>query len=141
LTTLPASADVQPVLSQAKKRSSLLPLLTVLFLISYAMMTLLITFQSTTIQSQRSLIVQLLSDSTQLWALKGKALREKQTQTQNHAQAPSSQAQAPSAQAPSTQAVPQHKKQQTEKNSKPQIQLPPVPAADLGDHRRVLITI
>jgi len=141
LTTLPGNMNAVPVMPAAKKRS-LLPLLTVLFLISYCMMTLLIMFQGTTIQSQRSLILGLLGDSTQLWALKGKVLHQKQMAQaqQGHSQAPSSQAPAPSAQAPSTQAAPQHRKQHVEK-SKPQVQLPPVPAADLGDQRRVLISI
>src|SRR6202049_2008679 len=45
------------------KKRSLLPLLTVLFLFSYGLMTLLIVEQGTTIQSQRALIRDLFSDS------------------------------------------------------------------------------
>lgn len=152
LTTLSGNEDVAPILVPTRKRS-LFPLLTVLFLLSYGLMTLLIVFQGSTIQSQRNLILTLLDDSRQLWAAKGKILQDKQiAQAQRHPQAPSSQAQAPSTQAPSTQvplaqaplaqAVPQHRNQQRAgKTAKPQVQIPPKPAADLGDQRRVLITI
>ena len=56
----------------------MLPLLTALFLISYGLMTLLIVEQGSTIQSQRTLIQQLLGDSTELSALKGKAIQQAQ---------------------------------------------------------------
>ena len=66
----------KPVLVPKKKRT-LLPLLTVLFMASYGLMTLLIVEQGSTIQSQRNLIQVLLGDSRQLWALKGKALSDR----------------------------------------------------------------
>ena len=66
----------------------MLPLLTVLFLISYGLMTLLIVEQGTTIQSQRTLIQQLIGDSSELTAMKGKAFQ------QQHAHAPKAQADA-----------------------------------------------
>ena len=74
----------------------MLPILTVLFLISYGLMTLLIVEQGSTIQSQRTLIQQLLGDSTELSALKGKAI-------QQQAQAPKAQAEAQSS--PSSDSV------------------------------------
>ena len=168
LTTVSENTNLTPMLAaetmtaEPKKRS-LLPLLVALFVFSYSLMTALIVFQGSTIQSQRGLILDLLADSRQLWANKGKAVIDKQTeQTHRHAQTPSSQApstqspmtrtpmtQAPSvqvpsnqAQAPSTQAVPQHRSQpHVGKSVKPKIQLPPQPAADPGDQRRVLFTI
>src|SRR5581483_6297308 len=73
------------------KRRSLLPLLTVLFIISYGLMTMLIVEQGNTIQSQRYLIQQLFSDSVELSSMKGKAAWEK-----NH----------PTPKAPATQAAP-----------------------------------
>jgi hypothetical protein len=145
----------------AKKRS-LMPLLTIVFLASYGLMTLLIVEQGATIQSQRNLIQILLGDSTELWAMKGKALHEKQmaqiqrqteplTQTPStHGQTPSTQtpsSQNPSTQNPSTQAVPQpHSQSRAGKSAKPQTQapqtqVPPMPASDLGDQRRDLIKI
>jgi hypothetical protein len=143
---------VMPVAVPKKKRT-LLPLLTVLFVFSYGLMTLLIVEQGSAIQSQRNLIKVLMTDSTQLWSARGKAIGEKEiarTQAQTHAQAPSTQAplhqipstQVPSTQTPSTQAAPQkHSRGQAGKIAKPYAQAPPVPASDLVDRRRALTTI
>ena len=139
---------------EPKKKHSLLPVLTVLFVISYGLMTMLIVEQGSVIQSQRGLIRTLWSDSTELWSLKGKAIGDRQaakaraqnsgqaasTEAQSPAQNPS--AQAPSTQAPSTQGKPQqHAASRAGKGAKPQLEAPPVPAADLADHRRALLTI
>jgi len=141
-----------------KKKRTLLPLLTVVFLVSYGLMTMLIVEQGSVIQSQRNLIKLLMTDSTELWSMKGKALVDQQaarTKAQGDAQAPSVQTpstqipstqtpstQTPSTQVPSTQAAPQHNSQtHTGKIAKPQRQLPPVPASDLVDQRRALRTI
>jgi hypothetical protein len=147
-----------PIAVPAKKKHSLLPLLTVLFIFSYGLMTVLIVEQGSVIQSQRNLIKVLGRDSTELWAAKGKAIGDKESarvQAEKRTQAPSTQApssenplfQAPSSQAPtnqppSTQASPQHRSQsRTGKIAKPETQLPPMPAADLSDRRRALNTI
>jgi hypothetical protein len=142
------------------KKRSLLPLLTVLFLFSYGLMTLLIVEQGATIQSQRALIRELFSDSMRLSAMKGKAVGDrnaadvpKHVQTQarpsqtqaNTAQAgsvqtPSSQAQdqrAPSSQA----AAAQRAHSNAAKTRKPRRQVPSRPASDLADERRALVTI
>ena len=131
-----------------KKKRSLLPVLTVLFLLSYGLMTMLIVEQGSVIQSQGNLIKLLLPDSRELWGMKAKAAVDQQAaraEAQSRAQAPSVQApatQAPSTQAPSTQAVPQrHSQSGAGKIRKPQVQLPPVPASDLVDRRRALTTI
>jgi len=137
-----------------KKKRSLLPLLTVLFLFSYGLMTVLIVEQGSAIQAQRNLIKILMRDSTELWAAKGKAIGDQQVAqaqaeagAKARAHAPSHQAQAPSTQtpstqAPSTQAAPQHRSQShAGKIVKPDTQLPPVPASDLVDRRRALSTI
>jgi hypothetical protein len=144
---------VAPVAAPKKKKDwSLLPLLTVVFVASYGLMTLLIVEQGETIQAQRNLIKVLLVDSKQLWTMKGHALADKLAQAQKpsapspstHGQDPSVRTpstQAPSTQAPSTQ-VPQHRSQgRAGKSAKPDIQVPPVPASDLGDQRRVVITL
>jgi hypothetical protein len=150
LTTLFGYTAVMPIAVPKKKRS-LLPLLTVVFLLSYGLMTMLIVEQGSVIQSQRNLIKILMRDSTELWGMKGKAVVDQQTarmQAQNPAQVPSAQtpstqtpsAQTPSTKAPSTQATPQrHSPARTVR--KPQTQLPPIPASDLGDQRRALRTI
>ncbi|MGB0009350.1 MAG: hypothetical protein WCD47_22940 [Candidatus Sulfotelmatobacter sp.] len=150
----------KPVLVPKKKRT-LLPLLTVLFMASYGLMTLLIVEQGSTIQSQRNLIQVLLGDSRQLWALKGKVLSDRlaadelaQAQSQakksfkqtplSHAQTPSTQTQStktPSTQIPSTQVPRRHSPSRAGKSAKPYTQVPPMPASDLGDQRRELITL
>jgi len=158
LTILFGSTSVMPIAVPTKKRS-LLPLLTVLFVFSYGLMTVLIVEQGSVIQTQRNLIKVLGRDSTELWAGRGKAIGDQQMaqpQAQGHAQAPSRQqqhpaqtpssktpsAQAPSKQAPSTQAVPQRRSQNSAgKIAKPYTQVPPVPASDLSDRRRALNTI
>jgi hypothetical protein len=169
------STSVMPIAVPAKKRS-LLPVLTVLFLFSYGLMTVLIVEQGSVIQSQRNLIKVLSRDSTELWAARGKAIGDQESarsQVQNHAQSPSTQEQAPpsaqvpssenplfhapltrkpsvqapsnqapSTQTPSAQAAPQHRSQsRADKIEKPVSPLPPVPASDLSDRRRLLNTI
>jgi hypothetical protein len=87
----------------AQKSYGWLPLLTVLFLISYGLMTMLIVEQGRTIESQRTLIRDLFHDSTELSAVK-RAQPEKAAQRQ--AQNPSAMT-GPDAQ-PSTQAPAKH---------------------------------
>src|ERR1700747_3372388 len=83
----------------APKKHGWLPLLTVLFLISYGLMTMLIVEQGQTIESQRALIRELFGDSKELSVMKLKANVE-------HAQAAQAQSaltQAPSSHSPSSQ--------------------------------------
>jgi hypothetical protein len=152
LTTLFGYTAVMPVAVPKKKRS-LTPLLTVVFLISYGLMTMLIVEQGSVIQSQRNLIKILTRDSSELWAMRGKAIADQQmarTKVQGSAQVPSAQApsaqtpstQIPSSQIPSTQAAPQqHSQSHAGRIAKPQAQRPPMPASDLVDQRRALRTI
>jgi hypothetical protein len=143
LTTLFGSTVVTPIAVPKKKRS-LMPLLTVVFLASYGLMTMLIVEQGSTIQAQHNLIQVLLVDSRDLWAMKGKAVGDKAAQARA-LQAPSTQT--PSTSTPSTQAAPQHHSQSRAgktakpKTHAPQTQVPPMPASDLSDQRRALITI
>jgi len=147
-----------------------MPLLTVVFLASYGLMTMLIVEQGNAIQQQHNLILVLLGDSRELWAMKGKILTDRSAQAQaqaksraqapstqsplTHGQTPSTQApstqapsnQAPSTQTPSTQASPtkvpqRHSQSRAGKGAKPDTQVPPMPASDLSDQRRVLITL
>jgi hypothetical protein len=148
-TALPAPTLV--VIPTAKKKRGWLPVLTVLFLISYGLMTMLIVEQGQTIESQRVLIRELFRDSTELSALKQAQAKNAvgaQNAEQNSA-AKSPAVQAPSAQAPSTQvqpkqapssqAVPQHQVQK--QNQKQDFQMPSRPASDLADEGRSLVTI
>jgi hypothetical protein len=149
LTTLLGYTAVMPITvpnTVPKKKQTLLPLLTVVFILSYGLMTMLIVEQGSVIQSQRNLIKILSRDSSELWGMRGKALTDQQaarTRTQGHAAAPSVQTpstQIPSTQIPSTQAAPQQQPQgHLGRSAKPQH--PPVPASDLTDQRRVLRSI
>jgi hypothetical protein len=138
----------------ATKKQSLLPVLTVLFLFSYGLMTVLIVEQGSVIQSQRNLIKVLGRDSTELWSAKGKAIGDQQTaQSQaqkGRAQSPSTReripaqtpsTQSPLTQAPSTQAVPQRDSQSRTSKTAKRAPHPPVPASDLVDRRRALSAI
>jgi hypothetical protein len=60
-----------------KPRRTLLPVLTVLFLVSYGLLTMLVVEQSRTIDNQRGLIRDLFQDSVQLSSLKGKQFRNR----------------------------------------------------------------
>jgi hypothetical protein len=139
VTTLFGTPEVQ-----ASRKLSLLPVLVVLFLLSYGLMTLLIVEQGTTIQSQRSLIQQLLGDSTELSTLKSNAIRQRHAQTQAQARAQGDAPKNVPAQTPSTQAAPSEKASTAHNRVKAQRPLPekpPVPASDIADARRTLMSI
>jgi hypothetical protein len=59
-----------------KTPAALLPLLVILFIVSYGILTMLVFEQGQTIESQRGLIREMLKDSTQLASMKGKFSRE-----------------------------------------------------------------
>jgi hypothetical protein len=143
------SAELPIVQAAATKKHGWLPLLVVLFLISYGLMTMLIVEQGRTIESQRSLIRDLFHDSTELSAVKMKAHSQQQaapaqsvtknSSTRNPStQTPSTQA--PAKQSPSTQAGSQQRIQNQVKKQK-SFQMPSRPASDLMDSARSLITI
>lgn len=132
----------------------MLPLLTVLFCLSYGLMTMLIVEQGQTIDQQRALIRELFRDSTALSAMKAEALKkaaEARAQAPS-AKSPSSQtpsSQIPSSVAPSTQVPAQHapssqvvqQHQAQKENQKPLFRMPSRPASDLNDENRALVTI
>ena len=127
------------------KKHGWLPLLTVLFLLSYGLMTMLIVEQGRTIDSQRALIRELFRDSTELSAVKQKAAQDSAQASSAKTQAPVTQypsTQAPTSQAPSSQAGPQQQRTQSQSaKQKPDFKMPSKPAADLVDDVRTLITI
>lgn len=133
----------------APKKHSWSPVLVVLFLISYGLMTMLIVEQGETILSQRALIRDLFRDSQELSAVKINTLKERPLAPSTKAQNPSTKnpstqipsTQAPRIQAPSSQAGPQHGAQNEASKQKRQFRLPSKPAADLVDDCRTLITI
>jgi len=119
--------------------------LTILFLVSYGLLTMLVVEQGRTIDSQRSLIHLLFTDSVQLSSIKGKAIQKQQTEARAEAQkkSPSQPTPAdPRAQSPPTR-QPQvgAKNQSTSKVGRPLPPKPPKDTVDQGDDRRILITI
>ena len=148
MTTLFSSTEIAtaaPAESPTpKKQRSWLPLLTVLFCISYGLMTMLIVEQSRTIESQRALIRELFGDSVALSNSRLQAQREKHAAEAKSSHAPSAMTQTPSAQAnsqaPSSQAAPQHRSQNQTVQPR-QFVSPSVPASDQAQDRRALIRI
>jgi hypothetical protein len=59
----------------------------ILFIVSYGILTMLVFEQGQTIESQRSLIREMLKDSTQLASLKGKLARDDGKRAQDKASA------------------------------------------------------
>ena len=134
----------------SKSSRSLLPVLTILFLVSYGLLTMLVVEQGRTIDSQRNLIRLLFTDSVQLSSIKGKAIQKQQTEAQAQAQAQAQKKTPPApptpsnprAQSPSTQ-QPQAgaKNQSTSRVGRPLPPKPPKDTVDQGDDRRTLISI
>jgi hypothetical protein len=122
-----------------KRKYSLLPVLVVLFLVSYGLMAMLVVEQDRTIGSQRSLITSLFSDSTELTTLKGKLFQQQHPQPQAGAQSPSTQA--PMTQAPTTQDAPGGSAHSASKLRKPLPKNPPLGIADVVDGRRIVKSI
>jgi hypothetical protein len=119
-----------------KPKNAMLPILVVLFLISYGLMSVLVVEQGRTIDSQRHLIRDLFNDSVQLSALKTKELlRQRATATPPTQNAP--------AKGPVSQVSPEGtaKNNNTTKSQRQVLQKPPKPAADAADSRRIPLTI
>ena len=137
-----AKAPVLEIVPAPRKKHGWLPLLTVLFLISYGLMTMLVVEQGRTIESQRALIRDLFRDSQEL-----SAVRQHQRQEAAHSipysQTPSGHlpsTQAPTTQAPSSQSDPQLRTQ-NEAGKQKSFRMPSRPASDLAERARALITI
>ena len=116
----------------------MLPVLTVLFLVSYGLLTMLVVEQSRTIDSQRGLIRDLFQDSVQLTTLKGKAVQKENADAQAQAKArPQIKAAPPAQAAPRTEM----QNRSTSKLRRPLPQKPPKDTSGEGDERRMLISI
>jgi hypothetical protein len=138
-----------------KRKHSLLPILIVVFLVSYGLMCLLAVEQDRTISAQRYLIRSLLGDSSELSNLKGKLIQKQyadaQAQakagTRSQAQTPLTQVpstQAPMTQAPMTQDKPGGNAQSSHNAGKTRKSVPPKPPlgiSDIVDGRRIVETI
>lgn len=126
-----------PVPEPKRSKYSLLPILTVLFVISYSLFVMLVVEQGNIITSQRWLIKQLFSDSIELSNLKGKSALKHNAEAKTQAQAvPKTQAPIPSIQVPA-----QEQPKESSKMRRNSPQHPPKPASDSMDVRRSLIAI
>lgn len=133
------SAELPLIQVAARKKHGWLPLLTVLFLISYGLMTMLIVEQGRTIDSQRSLIRELFRDSKELSATKLNAQTQQAVKPQQITpKNPSTQA--PAIKAPSSQAGSQFSTHDNAAQQKP-FRMPPKTVSDVGDNSRALDTI
>jgi hypothetical protein len=122
-----------------KRKHTMLPVLIVLFLVSYGLMALLVVEQGRTIDSQRNLIRQLFSDSTELSAMKGHEIQKQHAEAQAQAEAQAnahSQAKTPSAQAPR-----EHAKSDNKVLKPVPLPKPPQDTSEMTDRRRALLSI
>jgi hypothetical protein len=126
-----------PLLVVKKPSRSALPILVVLFVISYSLMTLLVFEQARTIESQRGLIRSLFQDSAQLSRMKIQAIQTQQAAAQAEAGEHSQ------VKTPSTQDKKQDLSKAGPSAGKQKQVLPKPDIEDLGlEHaRRVVITI
>ena len=120
----------------------MLPLLVILFIVSYGILTMLVFEQGETIESQRSLIREMLKDSTQLATLKGKLARDDGKGSHDKASVqvdPSVQADHKDADSGNHAAGAKGPEKETKRPSKSAHatkEVPGKPAADLEDVRR-----
>jgi hypothetical protein len=121
---------------QKKTTGVLLPMLVILFLFSYGILTFLVIEQGRTIDAQRGLLREMLKDSTQLAALKSKMAQSNARSQETAAQqsgpksAPAGEAAGASPKAPSKDA------KRPSKSARKTKEVPQAPAADLQDVRR-----
>lgn len=122
------------------KQLSMLPILTVLFLISYGLMATLVVEQGRTIDSQRYLIKELFRDSTELTGMKSSLFQKQRAQAQAQAEANAHS----QAQSPSSQVTPRDNARSNRNPGKlrrPAPLKPPRNTSDVADERRALFSI
>jgi hypothetical protein len=108
-----------------------LPLLVILFIVSYGILTMLVFEQGQTIESQRTLIREMLKDSNQLATLKGKMARDDGKRMHDKAAS-----QAGHGDTDAGNGIGIKGSKPTGKSSRTMKQVPQKPAADLEDVRR-----
>ena len=116
--------------------AAMMPLLVILFVVSYCILTMLVFEQGQTIESQRSLIREMLKDSTQLAALKNKLAHDGSKQAHEKASAPAEHKNADSNPAAGAKGSDKETKRPG-KSANSTKEVPGKPAADLEDARRL----
>ena len=137
----------------AKRKSTLLPVLVLLFVFSYGLMTMLIVEQGRTIYAQRGLIQNIFHDTVELTALKGKIFQQNRAESLAHAvPQKGAAAETPAAPAPDKAQVESPLANQSDpQNGNPQNKVasgkklrkekPPTPADDEPNRRRMNLVI
>lgn len=130
----------QSAVPQSKSRGVLLPLLVILFLFSYGILTLLVVEQGQTIEAQRSLLREMLKDSTQLARLKDKLAREVVVESHDKPATQTERKEAVAGTSPSIAPkapnAPNKDVKRPGKSARIKKESPEKPAADLQDVRR-----
>ncbi len=136
ILTVIHSAECVAALKTTTRPAVVLPLLVILFIVSYGILTMLVFEQGQTIESQRSLIREMLKDSTQLAVLKGKLARDDSKRSHDKASAPAEHKDAGSGN-PSARAKGADKEtKRPGKSAHSSKEAPGRPAEDLEDVRR-----
>jgi hypothetical protein len=135
LTVIYSSECMAPDPKTTKRPAAMLPLLVILFIVSYGILTLLVFEQGQTIESQRSLIREMLKDSTQLAALKGKLARDDSKRLHDKASVPADHKDADANAAAGAKGSGKETKRPG-KSAHSMKEVPEKPAADLEDVRR-----
>lgn len=125
----------QAASKKAARPAAILPLLVILFVVSYVILTMLVFEQGQTIESQRTLIREMLKDSTQLAAIKGKLARDDDKKAHDKASAADAKGAGASTPPPGGK-VPDKESKRPGKSARSMKQIPGKPAADLEDVRR-----
>jgi hypothetical protein len=119
---------------------ALMPLLVLLFIVSYGILTALVFEQGRTIEAQRGLIREMLKDSTQLATLKGKLARDDGRRVQEKASVGTDHKNGdsgnPAATTKGPDAKASDKTKRPGKSTDSMKQIPQKPAGDLEDVRR-----
>ena len=129
-----------PSAASQKTRTTLLPLLIILFVASYTILTMLVVEQGRTIEAQRSLLQSMLKDSTQLADLKSRLAHadSEHSQTKPTAQTPRKEEKEKASGSVGTAAPksPSGEVRRQGKSARTSKQIPERPAEDLQDARR-----
>ena len=113
----------------------MMPLLVILFVVSYSILTMLVFEQGQTIESQRGLIREMLKDSTQLATLKNKLARDEDKRFDEKLSAQPEQKSGATAPAAGEKG-PGKDSKKAGKSARSMKQVPGKPPADLEDVRR-----
>jgi hypothetical protein len=118
--------------------AAIMPLLVILFIVSYGILTMLVFEQGQTIESQRTLIREMLKDNSQLATLKGKVARDDSKRPQDRAsvQADHKEKEADSGNPAAAVKGPDKETKRPGKSAHVTKEVPGKPASDLEDVRR-----